>query len=1801
MTDPLLPGEAPIRSESSLDRILGALEAAGRRVAKRGRQAQAQCPLHEDNDPSLSVTHKSERGGMTRLNCFSCHAGEQAILEGINLGLADRFDQPLPDSAKRYPTARGARSSGGTRRPANRLGKLPNRLTQDPPTVSHETPAKAGPVQHTPYDYTDESGVVLYQNVRHEWSVEGGGRDKTFKQRRPDSNGGWVTSRGALNGVRRVLRHLPKVLAAIAAGREVWLVEGEKDDENLQPVLGERGIATTNNSGAGSLDAELVEQLRGATVIAVVDRDRAGYERAHTVHTSVAEVAASVRTLLPAVEEPKADTTDHLNAGFGLDEFVEFRRGHVHLVNQSIALSRAVAAATACVGKAQIADQETRARLVAAIDAEQRGATVTAAKERRYAQRWATEAVQHARRASDHAEHAYTLYGRVAALLQEHGQPPVDIDNVNHQLNQAEDAQSQCQRIAGQAWQATDQSMPDDVSAELARLTPSASAAAAADADLADDTDGALAEVLPIRRGRGGGGGGAPQPGQIQWTQFFRDQNGHLGVRRYDRNSMEISPGPVLNLDARVIRVECAEGDQLDLADDEAIAADDTDRDTFRVSEQNRVVAYILTYTCPGSGEPMTLRVPADRARTCDWLADLPQMGLDYDSRMSGRARVWDAIRKCSPGAEVVTVYRTTGWRRLPDHGWTYMHAGGGVAATGQVPVSVQLQGPLARVDLPAPVDDPELLRDLFEQHSLALFDRLEPYVGAALLGATFRSVLGFTGPSLALFGVPGSFKSAAGGLAMQHFGVRWDRGLPSASMSGQGSTLNALRHALWQAKDCLFFADDFAPDQGVDIAAKFLAQVGRMHYNREEKARGHMNKDHEFEVTGHGERSRTSILLTSEIRAATVSGQERMLIIDLAKGQLNLDTIVELDRYESRFGRATVMASLLRWMAGQDVAQLRTQYVSYATTVGEQRRADGSETREAEALSHYQAGWRLLADFLSDVGALTGEEADQLVTRATNALDEAALRAKDLDAPTTLGERCRQLILSGLRTGAIHVSLVGGEAPPLPEALRLGYRRTVTGVDYKSGEEFTKADPRGDWVGVAYKSPEFGPRLHVDPTAMTRAILNIARQAQEPIAATKLVLQREMAAVGLLRTAQESTPQGVVTRFTVGVIGASGRQERLWDLDASRLFDDDLHPPAPSPRPDNTGGPTPAAAQAAEPTEQDDTVPELTDDTSITGAEPGPCSACGRVCALRIEGELIHLACWKRRDATDVDDNAGLLPTPPAALADAGTAPTEPFGQGNSTVLPGTGPAASPSSPPRTPRRRRSQDWAYSAVVIDTSGVYLPDGTVGPPLDQVNLGTVAAIGEEYRVGHPAGTGLIVLTSTLIEHLGLVPDMEAMSAPGDDGKAVPEWVVADRIKGYLADQTAVLSNDGGGWAIDGGDLGPWTRIRRGDRAFRLVLEPYVWIWDQRRDSGSPFLNLPDEADPPACWGELARRLERLSELLEIPWSTSPGITGEALFDQIQRRRGRNGGRVLEEAGPAPDEVLSNQPELEREANWARKPAKREAIAAEAIHGYDRRGSYLSSAGGIDLGFGTPSRMDPAEAQLVVEKARQERTKIPFGLWKVTLPVWDHTMPPPHPEQTRTAPIQRWVTTPRLALLLDEEEAGGAGYSVADLSIDGAWAWPDQARLLEPWYRRVRDAFLQARSDDDNPIDRAVKGVYTGYVGRMASVYTARGSRPWHHQPIWRAAIQGASAASLWRAIKKHQLTTGRIPIAIDHDEVLYLADSTDPKQDPPAADNGRLGALKSSKTLLLGDTEKRRLAEGARASDPSMWPSAGEV
>lgn len=229
-----------------------------------GGELHTHCPAHDDRVPSLHI--KESTGGKLLVHC---HAN--CLQEAVLAELKARDLWPSASTPK----------SQNTQKPAWEIAAI--------------------------YEYTDANGDLLYQAVRY--------KPKVFRQRRPDGKDGWIWN---LNGVSRVPYRLPDVLAAVAAGKPIFVVEGEKDVETLVA----RGWHATCNSGGADKEGgdkwgqDCTEALRGASVYILPDNDKPGRAHAEKVARALYGTAKKIKIVdLPGLPE-KGDVSDFL-AGVG--------------------------------------------------------------------------------------------------------------------------------------------------------------------------------------------------------------------------------------------------------------------------------------------------------------------------------------------------------------------------------------------------------------------------------------------------------------------------------------------------------------------------------------------------------------------------------------------------------------------------------------------------------------------------------------------------------------------------------------------------------------------------------------------------------------------------------------------------------------------------------------------------------------------------------------------------------------------------------------------------------------------------------------------------------------------------------------------------------------------------------------------------------------------------------------------------------------------------------------------------------------------------------------------------------------------------------------------------------------------------------------------------------------------------------------------------------------------------------------------------------------------------------------------
>jgi len=149
------------------------------------------------------------------------------------------------------------------------------------------------------YQYRDQAGAVVHETVRYKL--------KSFTQRQPNGKGGYTYS---LSGIEPVLYRLPEITQAIKEGTPIFIVEGEKDADNLVKIGFQ---ATTCPMGAGKWRESYTNALTGALALVCPDKDEAGWKHGIDVADAIyfkTEAAKVVR--LPG---PGKDVTDWIEAG----------------------------------------------------------------------------------------------------------------------------------------------------------------------------------------------------------------------------------------------------------------------------------------------------------------------------------------------------------------------------------------------------------------------------------------------------------------------------------------------------------------------------------------------------------------------------------------------------------------------------------------------------------------------------------------------------------------------------------------------------------------------------------------------------------------------------------------------------------------------------------------------------------------------------------------------------------------------------------------------------------------------------------------------------------------------------------------------------------------------------------------------------------------------------------------------------------------------------------------------------------------------------------------------------------------------------------------------------------------------------------------------------------------------------------------------------------------------------------------------------------------------------------------------
>src|SRR5690606_24451956 len=356
---------------------------------------------------------------------------------------------------------------------------------------------------------------------------------------------------------------------------------------------------------------------------------------------------------------------------------------------------------------------------------------------------------------------------------------------------------------------------------------------------------------------------------------------------------------------------------------------------------------------------------------------------------------------------------------------------------------------------------------------SLELLDVAPRRLTVPLLAACYRAPLAeVVAPDFSLFyaGPTGAKKTSLTALAQAHFGAAFDdRHLPA----GWEATGNALERLAFVAKDMILVIDDFAPKGST-------ADVQRLHRDADRvlRAQGNRQGRHRMRPDGTLRPSyvpRGLILSSGEDIPAGQSLRARLLILEVAPGDVSLSALSRAQQAAADGLLAASMAGYVRWLAGQ-LDELRTTLPARRRELRDAaRRSDWPHDRTPDIVAHLALGWEQFLEYAEAAGAIDATEADRLWREGWAALNEAAREQAGHQASEDPVTRFLELLGAAITSGRAHIAdTTDGTAPANPTAW--GWRLHTIGAGDTERQEWRAQGERIGWLN--------GDDLLLDPDA---------------------------------------------------------------------------------------------------------------------------------------------------------------------------------------------------------------------------------------------------------------------------------------------------------------------------------------------------------------------------------------------------------------------------------------------------------------------------------------------------------------------------------------------------------------------------------------------------------------------------------------------------------------------------------------------------------------------------------------------
>ncbi|MFD6028497.1 telomere-associated protein Tap [Streptomyces griseoluteus] len=575
-------------------------------------------------------------------------------------------------------------------------------------------------------------------------------------------------------------------------------------------------------------------------------------------------------------------------------------------------------------------------------------------------------------------------------------------------------------------------------------------------------------------------------------------------------------------------------------------------------------------------------------------------------------------------------------------------------------------------------------------------------------------------------------------------------------------------------------------------------------------------------------------------------------------------------------------------------------------------------------------------------------------------------------------------------------------------------------------------------------------------------------------------------------------------------------------------------------------------------------------------------------------------------------------VPEPVPAPAPAPAPPSRPKAVANSTTRPAatsSRPAAKKTAAKRTTVPATAADPRFEngpLAVIDCEDGQVSAYCVGGLVLDVPAKSIPALVDwtltEARLGqarlHRNGRDadpVLVLTASALERYGLPA---ALSQQEQRAGRLP------------AGHKVVKQIEKAGLQLTQRGFGPWARLYRDPegstrRCVQLCVLPWNALdareWDQKDDPRLPTMH---PADLARYLGLYAARVttprgSTATTGLELMTALRPPTRAEKDPDTGEFRRAFNDdaltavydvvecevpdehpvlkGRFARHHLRTPAEMLMEEP-----YDWCR-PLTDEECANPYLVVVDLNMSFAAAANGLTVGLNGPTHLtgnppfDPAlPGSWLVDLSHADLARLPVNGRTVDT----DRLPSPFTPKGERPQGPAWYATPTVAYAVE------LGFDVAPIE---AYVRTRTGRYLDPWYKRLRDAYVEtmadmgvttdlsgqefleamARRKQADPtmalLETAIKATAKGAIGKLRQ--RSRGQVPYHEpypalnretwRPDIRAAVLAAQRVGLHRKLLKTAAAADLYPVAIGTDAIVYPSPGPSPLDVLPYTPEGK--------------------------------------